>query len=282
MELDELGVWTQSPRRPTATPMAQAARRTQADEAPTTEPHLGAELALIRRGQGLTQIALAAAAGVAESSIQRLEGLGEARVDTFEAVCRVLRTRIDGMPSPDLPIRLRLRAARGERKVREVAAAAEIDPRTLQALERGRGSLRSLHAALVVLGRGLVLSPAKSLRVSRPVYGRDERFTPLNFTLRLVPILGSFALDPCGHPESPTSQLAAQMITKAEDGLTQEWHAPNGSFVFVNPPFSRTRPFGLKALEEVSAGRARTVVLLIRAAWDTLLFQEGLVHEADN
>jgi len=49
---------------------------------------------------------------------------------------------------------------------------------------------------------------------------------------RLVEMLGSFELDPCGCPTSPW-QLAARQICPPQDGLSLPWEGR----VFCNPPY---------------------------------------------
>ena len=243
---------------------------------------IGRTLAEIRQSQGLHQRLLADRAGLAINTVQRLETLGKGWMASLEAYCAAAHIEIDGLPLKGKPLGMRLHEARGSRLTREIATAAGLDSRTVAALEDGRGQIASLLAVVHELRRSLILSPARSLRVSRPVYGRDQRFTPVDWVERILPILGNIGLDPCGHPDSPTSQLAARMITEAEDGLSQPWTCGAGSFVWVNPPFSRTRPFGLHALREWRAGRAPVIAMLIRMAWDTCLYQDELALCADN
>lgn len=64
----------------------------------------------------------------------------------------------------------------------------------------------------------------------------DEWYTPswLFHALRV-----EFDLDPCSPGAPPSSVPAKRHLTKAENGLTAEWH---GS-VWLNPPFSGKRPW---------------------------------------
>lgn len=73
-----------------------------------------------------------------------------------------------------------------------------------------------------------------------------------------------FDLDPC--------PLYAQF-----DGLRIPWLGN----VFVNPPYSRVKEFLAKAHQELSAGRAHTVVFLTFVNTDTDWFHRYIYHQAE-
>ena len=74
----------------------------------------------------------------------------------------------------------------------------------------------------------------------------------------------NFTLDPCATEENTKCK---KFYTKYDDGLQKSW---NGERVFCNPPYGRELPKWVKkAHEEVQAGGAELVVLLIPARTDT-------------
>lgn len=75
----------------------------------------------------------------------------------------------------------------------------------------------------------------------------------------------NLGFDPCPYPRT------------TEDGLTIPW---NGG-VFVNPPYGpHVGEWFKKAMHEIAAGHARTVVFLIHARTDTRWFHEFVVGGA--
>ena len=73
-----------------------------------------------------------------------------------------------------------------------------------------------------------------------------------------------FDLDPCP-------------LNSTFDGLKIPWY---GS-VYVNPPYSNVEKFLAKAHEELSAGRAHTIVFLVFANTDTKWFHQYVYHQAE-
>lgn len=64
----------------------------------------------------------------------------------------------------------------------------------------------------------------------------DEWYTP-SWLFRALGI--EFDLDPCSPGVPPSSVPAKRHLTKADNGLTAEWHGA----VWLNPPFSDKRPW---------------------------------------
>ena len=85
----------------------------------------------------------------------------------------------------------------------------------------------------------------------------------------------SFDLDAAATPQNAK---CARFFTAADDALIQDW---NARAVWCNPPYGRALPrFIRKAWEEVEAGHAGRVVLLIPARTDTAVFHEVIFPKA--
>jgi hypothetical protein len=76
--------------------------------------------------------------------------------------------------------------------------------------------------------------------------------------------LGAFDLDPCAAAVTPAWVGAARAYTKDVDGLSTEW----GGRVFMNPPFSDTRPWIRKHSEHGQG------ISLIPAALESRVWHE--------
>ena len=97
----------------------------------------------------------------------------------------------------------------------------------------------------------------------------DEWSTPRD----IVEAWGVFDLDPCARPETAK---APRWYTKVDNGLLLPWHGR----VWLNPPYSRPRPWLEKAIQEVREGRATHVVALLPAATDTGWFHDCVLGRA--
>ncbi len=91
----------------------------------------------------------------------------------------------------------------------------------------------------------------------------DEWATPPSFVRPIADSLGGFDLDPASGAER--SPIADETISAEEDGLSQRW---NGD-VWLNPPYSDIGPWLRKAISEIEAGRARSVVALVKGDTST-------------
>jgi len=78
----------------------------------------------------------------------------------------------------------------------------------------------------------------------------------------------NFTLDAAAEPETA---LCDYYFTAEDDALYQDW---NGETVYCNPPYSKLRPFAVKAKEEAEKGA--TVVMVVPARTDTRAFHESL------
>lgn len=105
----------------------------------------------------------------------------------------------------------------------------------------------------------------------QPVHGHDGAgdtwLTPRPVARAIGAVLGPF-LDPCGHPRSPVTQLAAKdyRLTRGEDGLALPWSGP----VFVNPPYSCVRPWLRRCVTHTDDGNPAIALVPMRpetGAW---------------
>ena len=92
----------------------------------------------------------------------------------------------------------------------------------------------------------------------------DNWGTPLALFHELNLRFGPFDLDPCTTMDNPlgTQHFYAYPYT---DGLTEPWY----NRVFMNPPYSKPRPWLEKAVEEVRNGNAISVLGLIKCDMST-------------
>jgi hypothetical protein len=105
----------------------------------------------------------------------------------------------------------------------------------------------------------------------------DEWYTP-SWMFRALDI--EFDLDPCSPGAPPSTVTAAKHLTKAENGLTAEWHGN----VWLNPPFSSKRAWYERMMSHghgISLMPARTETADLQVymeAADALLFLKGRVY----
>ena len=92
---------------------------------------------------------------------------------------------------------------------------------------------------------------------------------------RLV-LRGNFDLDPASCEEAQLDVQADRFFSVEDDGLAQPWEAER---LWTNPPYgateqktSRQALWIAKLLEEISAGRTKTALLLVRAAIEAKYF----------
>jgi phage N-6-adenine-methyltransferase len=78
---------------------------------------------------------------------------------------------------------------------------------------------------------------------------RDDWQTPAHF-LERVRQIAPIGLDPCTSADNPVG--ADVYLTERENGLEHHWNAiaPAGSLAFVNPPYSKMRPWATKIASE--------------------------------
>ena len=90
----------------------------------------------------------------------------------------------------------------------------------------------------------------------KPATRTDEWTTPKEIVDIVLAQFGRIDLDPCSHPESAASKVAAQCfdIRAGQDGLALDW--PLGARVYVNPPYKRgqVKRFAAKCAAHARAG----------------------------
>jgi len=95
----------------------------------------------------------------------------------------------------------------------------------------------------------------------------DEYPTTPNLWRPISNAVGGFDIDPASGCESEA--IADTTYTKSDDGLAQSWDG----IVWLNPPFSDKVDWYRKAVNEVNAGNAETVVALAPVDTSTQWFQ---------
>lgn len=95
------------------------------------------------------------------------------------------------------------------------------------------------------------------------VVASDEYYTPIE----IIRALGHFDLDPCA-PIEQRWKTADRMLTKEDDGLSQEWKGR----VWLNPPYSR--PLIVEFMKKMA--RHGNGVALIIPKLGTKMFREDI------
>lgn len=97
----------------------------------------------------------------------------------------------------------------------------------------------------------------------------DKWATPPSVVSELERRFGAFDLDPCCEPHTAK---APTFYTIDDDGLSKPWFGN----VFVNPPYSKPRPWCDRARLATSTGEAQRVVMLLPCSTDTRWFHEAV------
>jgi|GEM_PF-1963536 len=97
----------------------------------------------------------------------------------------------------------------------------------------------------------------------------DEHYTPKDILDAVVECMGAIDLDPCSNSRKNPNVPAAKHFTLHEDGLKKDW---NGR-IFINPPFSETKPFLQKLIQEMEDGHTTEAISLTKADVRTSWFQ---------
>jgi site-specific DNA-methyltransferase (adenine-specific) len=111
---------------------------------------------------------------------------------------------------------------------------------------------------------------AHNLNTKHPHSNKEDYRTPEVLYRALNTTYGPFTLDAAASEEN---SLAQTHFTEADDGLTKQWTG----VVWCNPPYgaNKTGKWVQKAVEEVQAGNAKRVVMLIPAYnTDSVCFHE--------
>ncbi|MDX3806156.1 MAG: DNA N-6-adenine-methyltransferase [Bosea sp. (in: a-proteobacteria)] len=230
-----------------------------------------------RKRQNITLAQLSELTGCAISTLHALEAKGRGTTDLIDKISPHLDLRFTGLSEPHQRLGLRILHRRRERgwTALEAALKADVSPAALRRLEAGQ------TARITTLDRLLaVFAPRLRLRepeLSKFAGGRrDERLTTPEIWAKIEQALGGMVdVDPCAHPLSPVR--AHQRYFPADDGLKQHWHGT----AYINPPYTRTSAFCIKAVEEWRAGRLTAAIMLLQANMERHWFHDHLLGVAD-
>ena len=242
---------------------------------------LGAAIRAARTPQKLSQSGLAALAGVSRATIAQLE-IGGGRLDSLVSATAALGLTLGGagLPPGDI-IGHRLAALRQTRGIslRSIAEATGLTRPTIRAIEAGSQTVQI--AAVVALAAALAVkltaTDAKKAFYQSSQY--DAWLTPPDLATALTKAVskdGMWDLDPASPGSDASFIQAHRHHTQAENGLEQPWHGR----VWLNPPYGRNIARWLaKASNEVAAGRASIVVMLLPAKTDTGWYHDHVAGE---
>ncbi|KEO86742.1 hypothetical protein EH31_06560 [Erythrobacter longus] len=218
-----------------------------------------------REDCGLSQRALAERLDVPRLKITRLEA-GVGSVELLLQVMPLVSLRLSKVAKGQTIVQ-QLKTARRKRgwSVPQCALKTDLDPRTIEAVEAGGGSIASLIKMLEVVAPNAMRQP-----VTRAYwdYDRsksseaDSRFTPIEFLNEIVGAFGEIALDPCSHAAAPIQ--AKRKIILPEDGLEACWQTDG--LVWINPPFSHLAPWLERANEAWRNKEVSKMIFLLPAS----------------
>lgn len=102
-----------------------------------------------------------------------------------------------------------------------------------------------------------------------PRVKRDECYTPKELVKAFTDVLGKPVLDPCTTPEANTVVGAERIYTKEDNlnPLEQDW--PTTGFIWVNPPFSKPKPWIVKAVVQAAKQEADGLHIAVLTSNDT-------------
>lgn len=235
----------------------------------------GASFRKARKAQGLTQIELARACGVALGTVKLIER-GEGMSAAADRIADHLGQALVARAAPRVLRHEALRTLRVRRGLsqRDLASLAGVARNSLIRLERGLDvRLPVLGAVGRALGAGLTLMPQASLGQFFATTAQGSAYhgwhTPAALFDRVEAVAGPFDLDPCA-PSAGGSPVRARMrFTEEDDGLSLDWFGR----VFVNPPYGRALSLWVsKARREAELGAM--VVGLVPARTDTAWWQD--------
>lgn len=197
--------------------------------------------------------------------ITRLEA-GVGNVELLLQVMPLISLRLSKVAKGQTIVQ-QLRNARRRRgwAIPQCALKTGLDPRTIEAIEVGRGSIASLVRLLDAVAPNAMRQP-----VTRAFwdYDRaksseaDSRFTPIEFLNEIAEAFGEIALDPCCHVAAPIQ--AKRKIILPEDGLEACWQTDG--LVWINPPFSHLAPWLERANEAWRNKEVSKMIFLLPAS----------------
>lgn len=103
--------------------------------------------------------------------------------------------------------------------------------------------------------------------------GENEWYTPQRYIDSAREVLGEINLDPASNPIAQEKIRADVYYTKADNGLSKEWHGK----VWLNPPYAQPdiSNFVTKMVRERKSGRVSEAVMLTHNYTDTAWFHEA-------
>jgi phage N-6-adenine-methyltransferase len=106
--------------------------------------------------------------------------------------------------------------------------------------------------------------------------GETEWFTPAEYLDLAREVLGEIDLDPASCYQAQQTVKAKAYFTKADDGLSKEWHGA----IWLNPPYAQPHiaQFMQKMVAEYKGGRVAQAIMLTHNSSDTTWFQLGAEH----
>lgn len=94
----------------------------------------------------------------------------------------------------------------------------------------------------------------------------SEHYSPAWVLEKVSAVMGGIDLDPCSNSHENPSVPAQTHFTRADDGLSREWHG----CVFMNPPYgAEIDKWTKKLTDEITAGRVSQAIALVPARTDT-------------
>ena len=228
-------------------------------------PTLWSELKAARKAVGHTQESLATEIGADRGTVARLEQGAGSFANVLLILDKVHHRHVELALGSNLADQLRNRRQKLKIDQASAALAAGLNRKTIAALERGQGSLRSADAYLRAIAPKAAL---KRVDDSLWSYNRgkakktDSRFTPKDFVEKLIAAFGPISLDPCSHDLSPVPAL--KRVILPEDGLLIDWSQYH--HVYVNPPFSNFERWLKKANDTWEGGMDGKITVLMPTA----------------
>lgn len=106
----------------------------------------------------------------------------------------------------------------------------------------------------------------------KPKTREDDHYTP-DYVWRLALEcfgIGQFDLDPCSNSKTDPNVPATEIYTIEDDGLEQNWNALT---LWMNPPYSNTKEWVHKLIQEHQAGNVKEAIALVKGDFSTQWFQ---------
>lgn len=131
-------------------------------------------------------------------------------------------------------------------------------------------------ASVQAKGERLTMSGMIAATSDAKDYDGDEWGTPPEYIALAREALGTIDFDPASNEHAQTVVLAETYLTKAEDGLRQDWSGK----VWLNPPYSHplVEQFTGRLLAQYEEGDVEAALCLVNNATDTAWCQELLAR----